>query len=466
MSRIKDLNINLNSGFNLSVGGIGGGSISGTGPTGPTGPQGPTGATGPQGIQGIPGSATNTGPTGATGPQGPTGAPGSATNTGATGPTGSTGATGPTGPAGSSTFISTGGTLTLTGTNNVTLHLISGGISATGNIICTGGQFLSARQAGSVPPYSFTAFNQVGMGVSNIGEITFLNGGTTMYKMNTNGSGLRGRLGISPTSATIPGVDQLFVQSTGTSPTSINSINTTASGFIRRVLQSNNGVCFDVYDNGINGFTIGHLTDGTFTIGATSTGPQFKTNALTVNQSNIVNIPSLTTTTVTGTNVTATNVITTNLNGNRIHNSFANTTSTLITGVSPTVIVSQPISLQFSLSRVGRNVTLSTYSFVFDVTTPGPEIQIHLDNLLFVAPPFTTNSLPANNLVDSLARHYLSEATTFPGGGTTPVRYSIFMRGLDTATPFLVLRKEDNWSSTINLVPAFSVSWVARENAI
>jgi len=338
-----------------------------------------------------------------------------------------------------------------------------------GSILSTGGQFLSASISSSLPAYSFQQQTNMGLYRSAGNTMAFTANGFILKLLSTAGAGIRGRFGIG-TVANIPSVNLLDVQAAGANMTTVNCFNTTMSGSIRNVLQSNNGVCYDVYDDGVTGFTIGKLVDGTFNIGANSFSPLGKTNAITINQTNHTNIRNLIATTGTITNattttLTGTNVFITNVNGNPFHNVFTNTTSNLITGISPAVLVGSPVALQFSLSRVGRNVTLSTYSFVFDVTTPGPEIRIHLDNLLALT-PLTANSLPANNLTDSLGRHYLSEATTFPGGGTTPVRYSIFMQGLGTITPFIILRKEDNWSSTINLVPAFSVTWVAGSSAI
>ena len=79
-----------------------------TGPIGPagtasnTGATGPTGNIGPSGPTGSKGDIGPTGVTGKTGPTGPIGNAGSTGNTGHTGPTGPTGVAGPTGPTGPS----------------------------------------------------------------------------------------------------------------------------------------------------------------------------------------------------------------------------------------------------------------------------------------------------------------------------------------------------------------------------
>lgn len=129
------------------------GSIGSTGSTGATGVAGSTGATGSTGTIGSTGSTGATGVAGATGSTGSTGATGAVGTTGPTGVAGATGSTGATGATGPTWTLST-----LTYNTNGTITL-NGTAGSGGPLTTTSGSWLTTGNSGTVAGTNYIGTN-------------------------------------------------------------------------------------------------------------------------------------------------------------------------------------------------------------------------------------------------------------------------------------------------------------------
>jgi hypothetical protein len=324
---------------------------------------------------------------------------------------------------------------------------VTGGVSIGGDLQCISGRFHAGASTTGAPGFCFS--NQPGLGLNRISAniLGIVANSAVMSSFSPTGSYIVGKLGIG---VSVVPVDTFYVGANDAVLSTTITVNSTASGSVRNIIQSNNGNSYTVYDNTSAGFTAGILpTSNNFAIGANSALPSGKTNAITINQSNVVSLLSSAT-----------------INSITQHSIFVSGT-TAISGVSP-LITNNPL-INFNIVRQGRMVHLSFFGQIFDATAgAGNTVSISIQDI-FAQASFTTNSLPENRSFYTVDDDevFIGPCSTIRNNGGFDSSTAFISDATTLATSSLrITSQTGNFTGAVNWILGQTFSWCARNNAL
>jgi len=323
----------------------------------------------------------------------------------------------------------------------------SGGCTISGDIQTIAGRVYSGASTTALPGLSFGSQSNLGFHRASAGVINVMANSNPIASFSANGGYLVGKVGLGLSS--IP-VDNLYVQANDATQSTCIFINGTSGGHIRHVIQSNTGSAYTVYDNLSAGFTSGLIpSTNLYAVGATSANPNGKTNAITVNQSNVVSLLSS----------CQVNSIP---QWDRYYSSSAN-----LVGVVPCTI-SPARTIDYTISRKGRMMTLCLFARSFTCTNAGQAVYVDLPQI-FIDAGYTINSLPALNSTYTDNNYFLSPITTIRNAGGFDLS-PVFIdkpNGTLGLCALVITSTAGNFPATANnWVLGNTFTWIARSDSL
>lgn len=356
--------------------------------------------------------------------------------------------------------ISSTGTMSSTGILSTSLNTgISLGTVASGALRCAGGATISGDiqtiagrlysgvSTTALPGISFGSQSNLGLHRASAGVLQAVANSAPMASFSATGSFMVGRVGVGINS--VP-VDNLYVQANDASQSTCIFINSSTGGGLRHILQTNTGDSFTVYDNLSAGYTTG-LLRGTnnFGIGATSAPPTGKTNAILINQSNVVDLLSS----------CQVNSIP---QWDRYFSSVAN-----LVGVSP-VTISPARTIDYTISRKGRVMTLCLFARSFTCTNAGQSVYVDLPQI-FIDAGYSVNSLPALNSSWTDNNYFLAPMTTIRNSGGYDLSHVFIDKPNGTLglCALVITSTAGNFTtSNTNWLLGNTFTWIARSDSL
>lgn len=347
----------------------------------------------------------------------------------------------------------TAGVFTSTNTTDITV-----GNSATGAIQTLGGisaaksiqalqRIYSTTSTLSQPGYSFTADQNSGLHYLSNDSIGMVAGAQVRVGAINNGCYVPDKLCVG--TSTHDSYKTLIQGSDGSTLACLNLLNT-SSGNLRAVLQTQGtGQPYLLLDNSLQGYTIGMLVGGTLAIGPTAGLPSSKTNGLTISQSNVVDL-----------------LTSAKINSITQHNVIYTSTASVLSGVSPLQITSTPKSIAYTITRVGRMVSLDLGLVDFAVSVGGPIVEINIYSIMN-SHGLTINSMPTANPTGVLK--YLAPMSITRNAGAIELATGVYFTGIDGAYSSMRLRIQAiaDFSGALNSIcGSANLSWIARADGI
>lgn len=354
----------------------------------------------------------------------------------------------------SASTITAGNILSTSSTSGITIGTLasgslraSGGASISGDIQSVSGRVLVGSSSVSAPGLTFTAQTNLGITRISANTLGLVANSASLAHFAPAGAHVNGRFTVGLNSL---GVDQLYVQANDASQSTCIFINSSTGGGLRHVLQTNTGDSFTVYDNLSAGYTTG-LLRGTnnFGIGATSAPPTGKTNAILINQSNVVDLLSS----------CQVNSIP---QWDRYFSSSAN-----LVGVSP-VTISPTRTIDYTISRKGRVMTLCLFARSFTCTNAGQSVYVDLPQI-FIDAGYSVNSLPALNSSWTDNNYFLAPMTTIRNSGGYDLSHVFIDKPNGTLglCALVITSTAGNFTTTnTNWILGNTFTWIARSDSL
>ena len=365
-------------------------------------------------------------PSGLYGPQGPTG------NTGPTGPQGEQG------PPGSATGLSTGA------------FIYPGKVSmdSTGSL--------------ASPAITFSINPDVGYCYLRSGIATSIDG-TERFHIDPSGAHvLNGGFGIGtgPSST-----DAMVVYRNTVANNTVRITNATGSATI--ALESTGSASNWVSFAKLGQFaqSIGIDTLGNLCISTSTSAPTTGSNAIYIDQSKVLNAPTLVSGTLTGTTGNFTSLV---ANSMTFHNKFHDDSINGLRGTGGLVITSSPINVEYTLARIGRVCTLNISATNFGVNTAGTTCEIDFYGIL-VANGWTINSCPvADGDYSSGDLKFFSPFGVLRNNGAFENSIATYINNLSGffVNMRLIVVAGANFSGTNNFVLGGTLTWLARSDSL